>query len=151
MIRSAYHCVHDTSCLCTLSASAFIEPSLHQLDFFRNLLWGLQLHTIKWEYLSITITIIIFLQKSLLYYYYTVSCNLHYITVTPSPLLVYTKGKNNRWVATSKSCTHPAYYGSVYMTLFHQICSKSTYRRSNLALPYYECPHEAISNAEIGV
>ena len=26
-------------CLCTLSASAFIEPSLHQLDFFfRNLL-----------------------------------------------------------------------------------------------------------------
>ena len=31
MSWSAYHC---TSCLCTLSASAFIEPSLHQLDFF---------------------------------------------------------------------------------------------------------------------
>ena len=31
--------MHGTSCLCTLSASAFIKPSLHQLDFFRNLLW----------------------------------------------------------------------------------------------------------------
>ena len=38
MLWSAYHCVHGTSCLCTLSASAFIEPSLYQLDFFfRNL------------------------------------------------------------------------------------------------------------------
>ena len=35
MVWSAYHCVHGTSCLCALpSASAFIEPSLHQLDFF---------------------------------------------------------------------------------------------------------------------
>ena len=30
------------SCLCTLSASAFIEPSLHQLDFFLEIfLWRL--------------------------------------------------------------------------------------------------------------
>ena len=30
------YCVHGacTSCLCTLSVSASIEPSLHQLDFF---------------------------------------------------------------------------------------------------------------------
>ena len=26
--------MHGTPCLCTLPASAFIEPSLHQLDFF---------------------------------------------------------------------------------------------------------------------
>ena len=34
-----YHCVHGTSCLCTLSASAFIEPSLYtSANFiFRNL------------------------------------------------------------------------------------------------------------------
>ena len=33
-----YHCVHGTSCLCTLSASAlmFFQPSLHQLDFFKK-------------------------------------------------------------------------------------------------------------------
>ena len=30
----AYHCVHGTSCLRTLSASVCIETSLHQLDFF---------------------------------------------------------------------------------------------------------------------
>ena len=34
-------CAHCTSCLCTLSTSAFIEPTLHQLDSFRNLLWRL--------------------------------------------------------------------------------------------------------------
>ena len=40
MIWSAYHCVHGTSCLCTLSASAFIVPSLHQLDFLLEIfLW----------------------------------------------------------------------------------------------------------------
>ena len=33
MIWSAYHCVHGTSCLCT-DMSAFIEPFIHQLDFF---------------------------------------------------------------------------------------------------------------------
>ena len=26
MLWSAYHCVHGTSCLCTLSAGTFIEP-----------------------------------------------------------------------------------------------------------------------------
>ena len=31
MVWSA--CVHGTSCLCTLSASVFIEPSLHQLVY----------------------------------------------------------------------------------------------------------------------
>ena len=34
VLWSAYHCVHGNSCFCTSSASAFIEPSLHQLDFF---------------------------------------------------------------------------------------------------------------------
>ena len=36
MVWSAYqyHCVHGTSCLCTLSASAFIEPSLYTLAIF---------------------------------------------------------------------------------------------------------------------
>ena len=34
-----YHCVHGTSCLCTLSASTFIEPSLYTSArfLFRNL------------------------------------------------------------------------------------------------------------------
>ena len=43
MVWSAYqyHCVHGTSCLCTLSASAFIETALHQLDFFLEIfLWS---------------------------------------------------------------------------------------------------------------
>ena len=40
MLWSAYHCVHGTSCLCTLSASEFIKPSLHLLDFFLEIfLW----------------------------------------------------------------------------------------------------------------
>ena len=30
----AYHCVHGTLCLCTLSASAFIEPSLHAYQLY---------------------------------------------------------------------------------------------------------------------
>ena len=32
------HCVHGTSCLtmCTLSASAFVQPSLHQLFLWRS-------------------------------------------------------------------------------------------------------------------
>ena len=37
IMYSAMHvmeCKCGISCLCTLSASAFIEPSLHQLDFF---------------------------------------------------------------------------------------------------------------------
>ena len=34
MLWSAYQCVHGISCLCSLSAIVFIEPSLHQLDFF---------------------------------------------------------------------------------------------------------------------
>ena len=34
MLWSTYHCVHGMSCFCTLSASAFIESSLHGLDFF---------------------------------------------------------------------------------------------------------------------
>ena len=38
VLWSAYHCVALIPCLCTLSASVFIEPSLHQLDFFLNLL-----------------------------------------------------------------------------------------------------------------
>ena len=36
MLWSAYHCVHGTSYLCTLLASAFIKPSLHQLDFLQK-------------------------------------------------------------------------------------------------------------------
>ena len=40
MVWSAYqyHCVHGTSCLCTLSASAFIEPALYTSArfLFRN-------------------------------------------------------------------------------------------------------------------
>ena len=40
MLWSAYHCVHGIPCLCTLSASAFIEPSLHQLDFFLKSFYG---------------------------------------------------------------------------------------------------------------
>ena len=32
-------CMHGT-CLCTLSASACIEPSLHQLDFFLEIFYG---------------------------------------------------------------------------------------------------------------
>ena len=34
MLWSAYHCAHGTSCLCTLSASAFIEAPLHWVDSF---------------------------------------------------------------------------------------------------------------------
>ena len=34
MVWSEDRCVHGTSCLCALSASAFIELSLNQLDFF---------------------------------------------------------------------------------------------------------------------
>ena len=34
-----YGDIHGTSCLCTLSASAFIEPSLHQLDFFLEIFY----------------------------------------------------------------------------------------------------------------
>ena len=35
-------CVHSTSCWCTLSASAFIELALYQLDFFLEIfLWTL--------------------------------------------------------------------------------------------------------------
>ena len=42
MLWSTYHCVHGTSCFCTLSTSASIEPSLHQLDFFLEIfLWRL--------------------------------------------------------------------------------------------------------------
>ena len=39
MVWGAYHCVHGTSFLCTLSASAFIESSLHTSArfIFRNL------------------------------------------------------------------------------------------------------------------
>ena len=36
MVWSAYHSVHGTSCLCTFPTSAFIEPSLPQLNFFQK-------------------------------------------------------------------------------------------------------------------
>ena len=47
MIWSAYHCVHGTSCLYTWSASALIELSLCQLDFFliRNLYMEIFVYT----------------------------------------------------------------------------------------------------------
>ena len=34
ILWSAYHCVHGTSCLCTSSIGAIIEPSLHHLCRF---------------------------------------------------------------------------------------------------------------------
>ena len=62
MVWSAYPCVHGTFCLCTLSASAFIEPSLHQLDFFLEIFsWRLvdrQKHYITVAILVKTVTII---------------------------------------------------------------------------------------------
>ena len=36
MLWSAYHLVHITSCLCTLSAGVLIEQSLHHVDVFQT-------------------------------------------------------------------------------------------------------------------
>ena len=40
MLWSAYHCVRGNSCLCTLSAGAYIETYLHQPDFFLKSFYG---------------------------------------------------------------------------------------------------------------
>ena len=46
MVWGKYHCVYGTSHLCTLSASAFIEPSLiaTSANSFRNLFMEMHVH-----------------------------------------------------------------------------------------------------------
>ena len=49
------------SCLCTLSASAFIEPSLQQLDFFLEIFYGdlfLDTNTLFVKYCSLIVIVI---------------------------------------------------------------------------------------------
>ena len=50
VIWSAYHCVRGTSSLCTLPASAFIEPSLCQLDFFLEIFFYGDLYSRKIDF-----------------------------------------------------------------------------------------------------
>ena len=77
MLWSAYHCVHGTSCLCTSSASAFIEPSLYRLDFLLEIfLWRLQLLLHR----SICLLLLFFLSKNL--YYITILHVIFTITIT---------------------------------------------------------------------